>query len=76
MKKGKLEAEVSVPPTFDLSVSVLCWMPDNRSIAYPDLRSGVPNLWSQTLFGNAPARQLTHFSSGKIWGCTFSADGN
>jgi eukaryotic-like serine/threonine-protein kinase len=72
---GKLEAEVSVPPTFDLSTSALCWMPDNRSIAYPDLRSGVPNLWTQDLLGNAPARQLTHFSSGKIWGCAFSVDG-
>ena len=44
---GKLENEIAVPPTFDLSVSTLCWMPDNRSIAYPDLRNGVSNLWSQ-----------------------------
>ena len=72
---GKLESEISVPPTFDLSVSTLCWMPDNRSIAYPDLRSGVANLWSQPALGAGPQRQLTHFTSGKVWSCAFSPDG-
>jgi serine/threonine protein kinase len=72
---GKLEGEIVVPPTFDLSVSTLCWMPDNKSVAYPDLRSGVPNLWSQQVLGTGPQKQLTHFSSGKVWGCAFSADG-
>jgi serine/threonine protein kinase/Tol biopolymer transport system component len=72
---GTLENETLVPPTFDLSISTVCWMPDNRSIAYPDLRSGVPNLWSQDVFGKTPTRQLTHFSSGKIWACAYSPDG-
>ena len=72
---GRLEGEISVPPTFDLSVSTLCWMPDNRSVAYPDLRSGVANLWSQPALGTGPQKQLTHFTSGKVWACTFSADG-
>jgi len=72
---GELETEISVSPTFDISVSTLCWMPDNRSVALPDLRSGVANLWSQPVLGNAPQKQLTHFTSGKIWSCAFSADG-
>jgi serine/threonine protein kinase len=72
---GKLENEIAVPPTFDVSVSTLCWMPDNRSIAYPDLRNGVANLWSQQVLGSGPQKQLTHFTSGKIWSCAFSADG-
>jgi WD40 repeat protein len=72
---GKLESEISVPPTFDLSVSLLCWMPDNRSIAFPDLRTGVANLWSEPALGTGPQKQLTHFTSGKIWGCAFSPDG-
>lgn len=72
---GTLEKEIMVPDTFDVSASVLCWMPDNRSIAYPDLRSGVPNLWSQQVIGTGPQKQLTHFPSGKIWGCAFSPDG-
>lgn len=72
---GRLEGEISVSPTFDLSVSTLCWMPDNRSVAYPDLRSGVANLWSQPVLGTGPQRQLTHFASGKVWACAFSTDG-
>ena len=72
---GKLETEIAVPPTFDVGVSDLCWMPDNRSIAYPDLRSGVANLWSQPVLATGPEKQLTHFTAGKIWGCAFSADG-
>ena len=72
---GGLEKEISVPDTFDVSASVLCWMPDNRSIAYPDLRTGVPNLWSQQVIGTGPQKQLTRFPSGKIWGCAFSPDG-
>jgi serine/threonine protein kinase len=72
---GKLESEIIPAPTFDLSVSLLCWMPDNRSIAYPDLRTGVANLWSQPVLGTGPQRQLTRFTSGKIWGCAFSPDG-
>jgi TolB protein len=72
---GELENEITSAPTFDVSVSTTCWMPDNRSIAYPDLRSGVPNLWSQTMIGNGPERQLTHFNAGKVWGCAFSPDG-
>jgi len=72
---GNLESEMTPASTFDLSVSTLCWMPDNRSVAYPDLRSGVANLWSQPALGTAPQKQLTHFTSGKIWGCAFSPDG-
>ena len=72
---GKLEGEISVPPTFDLSVSTLCWMPDNRSVAYPDLRSGVANLRSRPVLGAGPQKQLTYFTSGKLWACAFSADG-
>ena len=74
-ESGQLEREIAVPPTFDLSVSALCWMPDNRSIAYPDLRSGTPNLWSQPVLGAGLERQLTHFTSGKVWACAFSTDG-
>ena len=72
---GKLEGEIVVPMTFDISVSTLCWMPDNKTVAYPDLRSGVPNLWSQQVIGTGPQKQLTHFDSGKVWGCAFSPDG-
>ncbi len=43
-------------------------MPDNRSIAYPDVRTGVANLGSQPVFGTGPQNHLTHFPSGKNLG--------
>jgi Tol biopolymer transport system component len=72
--KGVPEADVPSPPTLDMSVSAVCWMPDNRSMAIVDLRSGAPNLWTLPLFGG-PQTQLTHFSSGVIWACAYSPDG-
>ena len=73
-ENGAAESEVSSPPTFDTSVGVACWMPDNRSMAIADLRTGAPNLWTIPLFGG-PAKQLTRFSSGVIWACAYSEDG-
>jgi eukaryotic-like serine/threonine-protein kinase len=71
---GALESKTDIPPTFDVTAPVSCWMPDNRAMAIGDLRSGVPNLWTLPLFGGS-SKQLTHFTSGAIWGCQYSADG-
>jgi len=71
---GAPEARVPSPPTLDRSVGSGCWMPDNRTLALVDLRSGVPNLWSLPLFGGKQM-QVTHFPSGVIWNCAYSADG-
>ena len=49
--------------------------PDNRSIVIPDIRTGTANLWSFPMFGSGPGKQLTHFTSGVIWGFRWSADG-
>ena len=73
-EKGTPESEVSPPPTFDNSVTAGCWMPDSRSLAVVDLRSGAPNLWAIPLFGG-PQMQLTHFPSGVIWACVYSPEG-
>jgi Tol biopolymer transport system component len=72
--KGAPESEAPAVPTFDASVNVGCWMPDNRSMAIADLRTGAPNLWAMPLFGGSQT-QLTHFSSGVIWACAYSPDG-
>ncbi len=71
---GGLEADATLPPTFDSTTHAGCWMPDNRAMAVSDLRTGVPNLWVVP-FRGAPPRQLTHFSSGLIWACRYSPDG-
>ena len=76
--KGAPESEIPAAPTFDNptfdDINAGCWMPDNRSLALVDLRTGTPNLWAIPLFGG-PQTQLTHFSSGVIWACAYSADG-
>jgi Tol biopolymer transport system component len=50
-------------------------MPDNRSVAISDRRSGSPNLWSFPALGRGVAKQLTHFTSGPIFACNYSPDG-
>jgi DNA-binding winged helix-turn-helix (wHTH) protein/Tol biopolymer transport system component len=76
--KGAPESEIPAAPTFDNptfdNINAGCWMPDNRSLALVDLRTGTPDLWAIPLFGG-PQTQLTHFSSGVIWACAYSADG-
>ena len=71
---GAMETEATLPPTSDSTTHAGCWMPDNRSMAFSDLRTGVPNLWVFPLHG-IPPKQLTHFSSGLIWACRYSPDG-
>ena len=70
-----VEAEGVLANTFDLSTPVLCWMPDNRYAAVTDLRSGAPNLWATPMIGTGPDKQLTHYSSGKVFACAYSPDG-
>lgn len=72
---GAAESEMSIPPTFDQSVHAVSWMPDNRSLAFADIRTGTPNLWSLPLLGGGLPKQLTHFTSGVIWAFRYSHDG-
>ncbi len=72
---GAVEAELGVPTTMDRNVRTGCWMPDNRSFALVDIRTGTPNLWAWSVLGNGEQRQLTHFTSGAIGNCAYSADG-
>jgi len=71
---GAPESAVPSPATFDQTAGAGCWMPDNRSLALVDLRSGAPDLWAIPFFGG-PQTQVTHYPSGVIWGCAYSPDG-
>jgi len=73
-ENGASESAVPSPTTFDQSAGAGCWMPDSRSIALVDLRSGAPNLWAIPFFGG-PQTQVTHYPSGVIWACAYSPDG-
>ena len=72
---GKLEFEFSVAATVDAVDTAICWMPDNRSVAISDRRSGSPNLWSIPVLADGVEKQLTHFTSGSILACHYSPDG-
>lgn len=50
------------------------WMPDGRSIAYPNSASGVLNIWSQPIDGSSPV-QLTNFKSDFLNSFAISRDG-
>jgi serine/threonine protein kinase len=67
--------EWTLDRTMDTNHRTGAWMPDNRSVASTDIRTGVPNLWTIPLFGGGPYKQLTHFPSGVIWKVEYSPDG-
>jgi serine/threonine protein kinase len=50
------------------------WLPDGRSVAYLDNRSGILNVWSKPLDGGAP-RQLTNFKSEFVSSFAISRNG-
>jgi Tol biopolymer transport system component len=52
----------------------LRFSPDGKGIVYPVREKGVDNLWLQPLDG-AAGRQLTNFSSLKIYSYQWSLDG-
>jgi serine/threonine protein kinase/dipeptidyl aminopeptidase/acylaminoacyl peptidase len=64
--------------TIDLPRTVqpiaFAWMPDGRSIAYPDTAAGILNVWSQPIDGSAP-KQLTSFKSEFLNSFAVSRDG-
>jgi serine/threonine protein kinase len=71
---GAVESELE-NPTFDPVMEAMGWIPDGRSFVMGDIRTGATNLWALPVFGKGQARQLTHFTSGAIWGFQYSPDG-
>jgi len=70
-----LEAQPTIPETLDHTSNATDWMPDNRSMAVSDIRTGAPNIWSLPVLGNGPERQLTHSTSAQIWAFHYTRDG-
>ena len=71
---GTVEFEKSdLSPTVDTNRAAQ-WTPDGRAIALIDIRTGIPNLWTEPT-SSSPSRQLTHFASGVIWAFAWSQDG-
>ena len=59
-----------VAPTFRANT---VWLPDNRGIAFLDVRAGTNNVWMQPLSGGRPVR-LTDFTSDNIAAFDWSRD--
>lgn len=69
---GKVESEYPVPLT---ALSGMSWMPDNRSVAVQDYRSGANNLWALPVLAGGPVKQITHFKTGMGDFVQYSPDG-
>ena len=68
---------LQLPWTKDLTqdfMSPLRWTRDGRAVTYISARDDVFNLWNQPLDGS-PSKQLTHFTSDKIFWFDWSRDG-
>jgi Tol biopolymer transport system component/DNA-binding winged helix-turn-helix (wHTH) protein len=53
---------------------LLRWSPDSRALTYIATRQGVSNIWSKPIDGG-PARQLTNFTTDRIFRFAWSRDG-
>jgi len=71
---GRQIGELAIPTTVDPVTVTLQWMPDGKTLAFTDVRSGASNIWAIPIAGGLP-RQLTHFPSGQVWNFAFSPDG-
>src|SRR5271168_2199229 len=69
------EKKVSYHNVDPRAIGPLAFAPDGKSVVYVVRERGVDNLWQQPL-DNAPFRQLTHFTSEKIWQFRYSQDGS
>ncbi len=71
---GAKQNEVEIPATFDQTSHAATWLPDNRTMALSDVRTGTSNLWSFPMLSPGPAKQLTHFTAGSLWSVAVSRD--
>jgi Tol biopolymer transport system component len=71
---GNVESEYPVPSTISIW-SGISWMPDDRSIAAGDARSGATNLWALPVLGGGPEKQITHYTTGEGASVQYSPDG-
>ncbi|HEX5230350.1 MAG TPA: protein kinase [Bryobacteraceae bacterium] len=61
-------------PSNRMPNEVLRWVPGQNAISYSENRSGVTNIWVQPVTGGM-ARQVTSFTSGRIYSFDWSRDG-
>lgn len=72
-KGGKLMNTIPVPPTVH-NVG-LRWTPDNKRLAFIDVRVGTGNIWTVSADGKGRPQQLTNFTSPGVFSFKWSYDG-
>jgi Tol biopolymer transport system component len=60
--------------SFDIHSSSVTWAADSQSLMYVVTHGGVSNIWAQPLAGDPP-RQVTKFTSDRIFSYAWSHDG-
>ena len=60
--------------TLPTGAALLHWSPDSKAVQYRMTRAGAANVWEQPLSGGPP-RQVTHFTSGRIFDFSWTRDG-
>ena len=65
---------MTIDPPSSAQPIAFAWLPDGRSVAFIDDRSGIPNVWSQPIDGSGP-KQLTNFKSEFLNSFAISRDG-
>jgi serine/threonine protein kinase/Tol biopolymer transport system component len=63
-----------LPATVAGDLLIIHWTPDGRAISFINSVNGVGNIWEQPVAGGPP-KQVTHFTSDKIFGFDWSRDG-
>lgn len=63
------------PPTVAPSQRFVRWLPDGKTIAFPNSPGGLADIWLQPLDGG-PARELTDFKAEQIIAFDWSRDGS
>jgi serine/threonine protein kinase/Tol biopolymer transport system component len=61
-------------PVLSMMAFPISWTRDSKGLIFLDSRDGIGNLWLQPLAGDKP-RQLTNFSSDRVYSFDWSADG-
>ncbi len=69
------KSDLELAETFDPTSRLARWIPGQRAVAFVDIRTGVPNLWTKQPMAGAPEKQLSHFTFDAIWDFRYSPDG-
>jgi eukaryotic-like serine/threonine-protein kinase len=73
INNGRLEKNFASPPGV-YREACLRWSPDGKALQYLLTLGDVTNIWEQPLAGGSP-KQITNFTSGRIFDFNWSADG-